>query len=518
MLLQFGAMRGSRRGRGRLGAALALVLAASLGLGNLASAQNAPTTGPNARAPLSAIERAELAEATDREALRLRQRPTGGLRAGPQESQPGARYFTASQLSAEDEAALRRFSIDPVALTTGGIAPAAVRDEEEAEQELERRRAAETDAYAALGIRAGPLTWFPAIDLAVGYDSNPDSLTNARAVRTVRLSPELRVQSDWSRHAWNAQALGSLAYVDDDRDLAASLDLSSDVRLDLGLDTALTLRGGYALTGEAISDPNAPAGADGTTSTHVLRAGAALTQRVGPVEVTGGLELSRFLFSDTPLAGGASASNSDRDRHDFLARLRLESAEGPILRPFVEGSLTLRRFDERIDRSGFARDSLGYGLRGGLLMADGGPLRGEASLGVVGESFEDDRLESVMALSAQAGLTWDITQLTSARLDVETSLTPTTQAGAGVGIARSLSLGFTHQARRNFELRLGAGVSETSFSGIDADRRTYSSRLGATWRLSPVIAVRLDGTFEHELDAAGDINRATLEAGVTLRR
>jgi hypothetical protein len=56
------------------------------------------------------------------------------------------------------------------------------------------------------------------------------------------------------------------------------------------------------------------------------------------------------------------------------------------------------------------------------------------------------------------------------------------------------------------------------FSGIDADTRTYTGRAGLTWRASPVVAFRLDTAFEHEPDAAGDINRFTAEAGIVLRR
>jgi hypothetical protein len=449
-------------------------------------------------------------------------RPTGGLPALAEESEPGARFFTASQPGSDgfqaanqqlvSEADLRGFAVPDDELLTGSV------DGEGIPEPAVAQGIDAVDPYAPIGIRNGPLTWFPAIDLAVGYDSNTDSSVNGREVRTVRLSPELRVESDWRRHAWTGSLRGTLEYVDDGRDLGRSLEIESELRLDLGLETTATLRGGYTLTGEPDSDPNAVTGADGSTDTHDFGGGATVARRIGPIEASLGADVSRSLFSDTSLAGGGAQSNDDRNRWDGAVTLRLSQAPGPVFRPFVEGYVGLRRFDERLDRNGFERDSVNYGLRGGLTISDDGPLRGEASVGFAGEQFADDQLDDVLEVSAAASLTWDVTALTSVTLDVETSLDPTTQAGSGVGVNRSAELGLTHALRRNVDLRLGVGVDDTVFSGIDADTRTYTGRAGLTWRASPVVAFRLDTAFEHEPDAAGDINRFTAEAGIVLRR
>lgn len=443
-------------------------------------------------------------------------RATGGLPALPEESEPGARFFSGTRAVVVDEAeALRLLSVGNDELITGSIDGAPTDEDLDA---LQRPLEDEEDLYAALGVRAGPLTWFPAIDLAIGVDSNPDSSANGSTVRTVRLSPELRVESDWRRHAFTGSVRGTLDYVDDGRDLGRSLSVESNLRFDLGADITTNLRGGYTLTGEPVSDPDAPATASGTADTHVFTAGFDASRNVGLVELTAALDVSRSLFSDTPLAGGAVQSNSDRDRTEGTLTLRLERAEGPILRPFVEASATLRRFDERLDRNGLERNSIGYGLRGGLIISDDGPLSGSLSVGVVSEAFADPTLDDVVTLEAQAGLTWDVTALTSVTLDVATSLDPTTQAGSGVGISRSATLGLSHDLRRNVELRAAAGIEDTDFSGIDNSTRTYTGSAGLTWRLSGVAAIRFDATYEHEPDSTGDVNRFTAEAGFTLRR
>lgn len=443
-------------------------------------------------------------------------RATGGLPASPAETEPGARFFSGTRAIVVDDAeALRLLSGGNDELITGSISDAATDDDLD---NLQRTLEDEEDLYAALGVRAGPLTWFPAIDLAIGFDSNPDGSASASTVRTVRLSPELSVQSDWRRHAFTGSVRGTLDYVDDGRDLGRSLTLESNLRLDLGSGVTTNLRGGYTLTGEPIGDPNAPTTASGTADTHVFSVGFDASRSVGLVELTAALDISRSLFSDTPLDGGGMQDNSDRDRTEGTLTLRLERAEGPILRPFVEGSATLRRFDERLDRNGVERNSVGFGLRGGLTISDDGPLSGSLSVGVVSENFADPSLDDVVTLEAQAGLTWDVTALTSVTLDVATTLDPTTQAGSGVGISRSATLGLSHDLRRNVELRAAAGIEDTDFSGIDSSTRTYTGSAGLTWQLSRVAAIRFDASYEHEPDAAGDVDRFTAEAGFTLRR
>ncbi len=441
---------------------------------------------------------------------------TGGLRSTIPSVRPDARYQTATQTTFENNQQLtaeelRRFGVPDNTLVTGSVPPTP-------ENGQARAPVVVTDPYAAVGIRRGPLTWFPALDVALGYDSNIDSSSNARGVRTLRLSPELRVESDWARHAFSGLVRGSMQYVDDGRDLERSLAVDGTLRLDVGLDSSVDLRGAYQLTGESASDANAATGVNGTTDTHTFEVGASLTQPIGPLELELGIDGQRSLFGDSPLTGGGTQSNSDRNRSDFSARLRLSRGGGPYLRPFGEVSIGARRFDEATDRNGFDRNSWRYGLRGGLTFAEDGLFTGEVAVGLDGEVFDDAALDDVVAVGAAASLTWDVTALTSVTLDVETSLNPTTQAGSGVGITRSADLGVTHALRRNVDLRLGAGINDTQFSGINDRSRTYETRAGLTWRISPVVAFRIDTTYEHEPDASGDVDRFTAEAGITLRR
>ncbi|MEM1287212.1 MAG: outer membrane beta-barrel protein [Pseudomonadota bacterium] len=465
--------------------------------------------------PLRPAQDDDLDDVEDEQAGRV---PTDGLRSladgDDAIEDPGERFRTATQIRADDLTEqqldeLRRFALpDDELLDDDDLVTGAISDRDNAGD----------DPFEPLGLRTGALTWFPVLDLAVGYDTNPGESVNGREVTTFTIAPQLRLETDWRRHAFEGEVIGSAELFDDDRDTEFGLNADGSLRLDVGRASTITFRSSYVFDTEQESDENAPAGASDVTDTQELRGGVTVARQVGIISVQTGGEFARFLFSDTPLVTGGSASNDDRDRYEFAGSLRLERTEGPLFRPFVESELTLRDFDDDLDRNGLDRDSFGYRASLGLNVAEDKPLRGSASIGLVGEDFDDDALDDLLTVAVQAALTWDITSLTAATLNVETEVSPTTQAGSGVEVTRSVDLGVTHALRRNVDIRAGAEVSESEFSGIDTSTRTYGARGGITWRTSRSIAFRLDGTYEHEPNGGDDIDRFTLEAGVTLRR
>ena len=76
-----------------------------------------------------------------------------------------------------------------------------------------RKTVVEEDPFAPTGIRAGAFTFYPAVELMGGLDTNPAHVPNGKDSFLFTVAPELRVRSDWERHALNADIKGSyLAY------------------------------------------------------------------------------------------------------------------------------------------------------------------------------------------------------------------------------------------------------------------------------------------------------------------
>ena len=101
------------------------------------------------------------------------------------------------------------------------------------------------DPYAPLGIRAGAFDLFPAVELIGGYDTNPGHEPGGQAPRFYTVAPELRAQSNWSRHELKADLRGSyIGYSPDETPtlsrpyfngkIDGRVDVTHDTRIDLG--------------------------------------------------------------------------------------------------------------------------------------------------------------------------------------------------------------------------------------------------------------------------------------------
>src|SRR5262249_33608132 len=78
-----------------------------------------------------------------------------------------------------------------------------------------RKVVVEQDPLAPIGIRVGAFTFFPALELTGGFDSNPPRAPGGRSSLLAIVAPELSVRSDWERHQLNADIKGSyLAYAE----------------------------------------------------------------------------------------------------------------------------------------------------------------------------------------------------------------------------------------------------------------------------------------------------------------
>ena len=78
-----------------------------------------------------------------------------------------------------------------------------------------RRRAGasgviEEDPFAPTGIRAGAFTFYPALELTGGYDTNPAHAPGGKSSWLAIVAPELKVRSDWERHAAQRRHQGQL--------------------------------------------------------------------------------------------------------------------------------------------------------------------------------------------------------------------------------------------------------------------------------------------------------------------
>ncbi|HVL73307.1 MAG TPA: outer membrane beta-barrel protein [Beijerinckiaceae bacterium] len=361
-----------------------------------------------------------------------------------------------------------------------------------------RRRPVEEDPYAPLGLRLGTLVVVPGVEQSVGWDSNPNRVAApARGSRVYRTDADLLFRSDWSTHEFTAFLRGGYSFYPDVKG-ADRPDAEGRValRLDATRDTRIDLDGRFRLDTERPGSPEL--GVDASERPLIVTGGASagVTHRFNRLSVGLRGSIDRNVYESARLTDGSILDQSDRDRTQYGARLRAAYELTPGVSPFVEALADTRVHDERIDRSGFRRDSDGFGARVGSTFEITRTLTGEASAGFQRRRYEDPRLRDITGPVAEAALVWSATPLTTVRLRGQSLIEDTTIPNASGALARTAALEVQHDLRRNLSVTLAASYTDRDYRGVFLKEEVKAGSVRLDYRLTRSLALR--ASFTHE--------------------
>lgn len=486
------------RPRARRKSETARLVAAVLGLlcaPSIAVAQT-PATGPTASG-------ATATGATGSGATAAGTPPstTGALPASPGEdplfstNRPRLRSGTPAQ--AQTRATTRRLPRNPARASVQ--APVATLPDPTPDPVPIRRRRADEDPYAAIGLRAGGVVLYPTLDQTVGYDSNPNRAAGAgsKGSTVLRTDAEARLQSDWRTHALTGRLRGSYLYypaIDGasrpelDGNLAYRHDFTRDTQAEFELRGRLdTQRPGSPELNVAVRDRPL------VTSLGTTLGG---TQRFNRLSFTLRGTLDRTAYEDASLTNGATLKQSDRNVTQLGLRLRAGYEVTPGLTPFVEALADRRVYDDSIDQYGFRRESRGVGARAGAAFEITRKLTGEAALGYLTRDYEDARLKSLRGATADAALSWSVSPVTTVRTTLATTLDETSLAGASGAITRRAGLELAHDFQRHIAMTAGVTASRTDYRGVRLTEDVVAGSLRLDYRFSRTLSAR--ASYSHE--------------------
>ncbi len=258
---------------------------------------------------------------------------------------------------------------------------------------VRRRLLPAEDPFAPTGIDAGSFLLRPAVELIGGYDSNPARSAAGKSSWYAVLSPELLVNSNWSRHEVSANLRGSYTDYENASDLnRPSLDARVNGRIDVTPLTRVDLEGRAIVGTDNPGSPNIQAGLARLPIYTTVGGSAGLGQRFNRVEVTlkGGVD--RTVYQQSTFTDGSTASNADRDFDRYFGELRASYELTPGVKPFVETGADRRVHDLAIDRTGVRRDSDGRYVKAGTTFELERTLTGDVAVGYVERSYEDPTL------------------------------------------------------------------------------------------------------------------------------
>jgi hypothetical protein len=386
---------------------------------------------------------------------------------------------------------------------------------------VRRRLLPAEDPFAPTGIDAGSFLLRPAVELIGGYDSNPARSAAGKSSWYAVLSPELLVNSNWSRHELSANLRGSYTDYENASDLnRPSLDARVNGRIDVTPLTRVDLEGRAIVGTDNPGSPNIQAGLARLPIYTTVGGSAGLGQRFNRVEVTlkGGVD--RTVYQQSTFTDGSTASNADRDFDRYFGELRASYELTPGVKPFVETGADRRVHDLAIDRTGVRRDSDSRYVKAGTTFELERTLTGDIALGYVERSYEDPTLPRISGPTFDASLTWLASALTAVKLSARTTVDETLLTGVAGAFTREVALEVDHAFRRWLVATLKLSGATVDYVGSPRADERYATAALITYKLTRELWLK--GEYRHEWrhsNVAGNDYRADVVlVGARLQR
>ncbi len=333
-----------------------------------------------------------------------------------------------------------------------------------------------------LGIGHPPLRLFSQVEVGAVVTSNADrSAGGAKNDFGLLVAPELRLQSNWSRHEVRVSAVGEGAYFAKSGELDIdTLGVNGSLRLDIRRTTKLDLDAAYGATRASVTSKKLD---------QQFSGGAALTHDFGAVETSlraGGL---MFMPGEEDVAPYVEPS--------LALRNTLNTHGG--FRPFVEGT-----YSPRIIKG--ERDSQGGSLAAGITFEREPFVTGELAAVYTFQESED----LTQAFGVRGSVSWTPTDFTAIGIssNVEIEEEGRKQWTGAVDI--------NHQLTDDISVFAGGGGTVTSIKN-EKDTISLESNAGVAWTWNENLAwsLRYENLFVLGEDKTSE-HRAI--AGVILRR
>jgi len=361
-----------------------------------------------------------------------------------------------------------------------------------------RRRLAEDDAYAPLGLRVGTINLFPVLGQSLGYDTNPNrSSFDRKGSALSQTEVELGIASDWSNHQLTGQLRGAYnAYpqnADANRPEGAG---RLGLRLDVTRDTQVNIEGRYAIDTQRPDSPDFSATVRERPIIASEGASLGVTQRFGRVLASLTGTVDRFDYENATLANGTVFDQSDRNLTQLGVKGRVGYELKPGFVPFVEVLADTRDYDRPVDSAGFRRSSDGIGGRLGTTFELTRLVTGEIAAGAIRRSYDDPRLRDLTSPILDAALTWAITPLTTIK-DTATALVDETTVAESPGVRTVRgTVEVAHALRRNLTLTTGLTYSTSDYDRVAISQESFGALVRADYKLNRWLGIRASYNFE----------------------
>ncbi len=347
------------------------------------------------------------------------------------------------------------------------------------------RRAALIEPNAPMGLRTGAFRLYPALGIGSAFTDNVnESASRPKADVGLRVTPDLRLQSDWVRHSLSLTASGDFVFYHKHPQYNdITFDTRAALRLDVLHDTTFDLTAGYDLTQTFGSSSEVPSTATSQRVDQTVSTAASLTRQAGRIVATLAAEANWYKYGNVNLGSGGIENNADRNYVEPDVRLRLGYATSTAVVPFIEAAYAPRLHEITVDRSGLRRDSQGGYLRAGLSLNPSDLWSGDVAVRYDYRDYADKSLKSVSAVGLDADLIWRPTRLTTITFKASSGLDETADAGATAIRNWTGSATIAQALRDDVVLTAGIGANYASYVGISLNELTLNADVAVSYIL-----------------------------------
>lgn len=332
------------------------------------------------------------------------------------------------------------------------------------------------------GYRVGGFLIKPEVSATGLYDSNIYATrTNERSDFVNVYEGSISAQSNWKKNSLGLDAGGSLGryrtYTKENYN-----DYWANLNGRLGLTDNLNVFGGIgrSFQHEERGSPEEQLVGSIPTTYRSTNGHAGVAYREGRFSLRAGGTIERLNYDNA-----LPVTNKDRNRDLLGFGAKFGYAVTPRVGVYVQGIRDVRRYVQKLDDFGYARDSHGYRADIGLAARLSNRLHGEAYVGQLSQRFTDTRFKRVSALDFGGHLVYRAAPQTVWTASLDRSLEDTTLPGSSSYLMTTLSGEVKHLVSPRVRLHAAVSASRAEFQDTARKDDYYSALAGMRYYFSP---------------------------------